>query len=177
MVELTHPMTHKPNVVRRSAPPLVAEARATSLRYPCGDRDQRLLFEEGIEVGAIERVLWAIGVLGFDQGRGASHHHHDIVDSHRLGVGDHIRITQAAGPAHQINHYFINHSDDDMVANIVIGDVCRRVVFENGESLPHTRHVPRRIVDEQIDVFSESARAMRDHGEAANQHVTGGVLV
>ena len=64
-----------------------------------------------------------------------------------------------------------------MVANIVVRDVCRRVVFENGECLPYTRHVLRRIVDEQIDIFSESARAMRDHGEAANQHVTGGVLV
>ena len=63
------------------------------------------------------------------------------------------------------------------LADVGVGDLRRGVVGQDAERPLHARHVLRRIVDQQVDVFGEPRAAVGDDGEAADQHVAGARVV
>ena len=58
-----------------------------------------------------------------------------------------------------------------MIAHVAIFDLGGGVVGKDTEALLHAGHIRGRVIDEEIDVFGETARAVRHDGEAANQYV------
>jgi hypothetical protein len=69
------------------------------------------------------------------------------------------------------------HPDHDVVPEIVIIYISSRVIGQDGQALLHQRHVLGRVVDEEVDVLGESARAVGEDGNPPDQHVArpGGV--
>ncbi len=58
-----------------------------------------------------------------------------------------------------------------MIANVAVGHFGSGVVRQNAESLFDAGDILWRLIDQEIDVFRESACAVRDDGEATDQHV------
>lgn len=69
--------------------------------------------------------------------------------------------------------WVVDHAHDHVARDIVVLDLGGGVVLEHRERPLDARDVLRRVVDEQVDVLGEAARAVSDHGEAADQEVAG----
>lgn len=109
--------------------------------------------------------------VGPDQGPLAGDRDLDTGNHEYFGIGSGVLIRHSAGPSHEIDHDFIRHANDDVVADVGIEHVGRRVIGKDGEAAPHRRDVRRVVVHEEIDVLREPRGAMGDHPEATDQEI------
>lgn len=66
---------------------------------------------------------------------------------------------------------------EDLLQERTVDHFGGSVIGKDGEALLHERHILGRVVDEEVDVFGETARAVSEDGKAADWHIAspGGV--
>jgi len=76
----------------------------------------------------------------------------------------------------QGDDHFVHDADDRVVANVAVRHFGR-VVSEDTEAVLHAGDILGRLIDQEIEVFRETARAVSHDREAGDEHAqrTGGV--
>ena len=86
---------------------------------------------------------------------------------HSMSAATSASDSPQARPMRWINH-FVHDADDRMVANVAVRHVGGGVVSEDTEAVLHAGDILGRLIDQEIDVFRETARAVSHDREAAD---------
>lgn len=127
--------------------------------------------DETFEERPVDRILRSVGILRANQSGGTGDWHERVTQLPLFGVRRDLCVRQTTRAAHEINHHFVGDADDHMLADIGVSHVRGRVVGEYAQSALDARHIVRRIVDQQVDVFREARPAVRDQRETADEDV------
>ena len=86
-------------------------------------------------------------------------------------------VVDSAGERHEIHDDLVGHPDDGVSSNVRFLDLVHGVILEDAQSALDAGDVLGRRVYQKIDVFRRSRTAVGNHGEPADEDVTGASVV